>query len=185
MTAVVFFTAQFLQNGQGDSPLAAGLHLLPLGLVPLVLGIAVRRLFADRIGTRPMIMLGLVLQRVGVAVIARPAGPDLPYPVLAVALAVVAAGITFAVPALTKSVVGSVRPADIGTASGLFSTVRQVGAAFGVAASSAAFTAAGGYGAVATGYRAAMIVAAIAVIGALATTPSRRSATAPRSRRDR
>ncbi len=76
-------------------------------------------------------------------------------------------------PALTKSVVGSVEPADIGAASGLFSTLRQVGGAFGVAATSAAFTAAGGYTtahAVATGYRGAMVVAAVLAGLAIMTT---------------
>jgi hypothetical protein len=93
-------------------------------------------------------------------------------------MAILAVGFTLAVPALTKSVVGSVQPGDIGTASGLFSTVRQVGAAFGVAASSAAFTAAGGYSTVhtvANGYRAAMIVATLcAAIAVLTSIKSRR-----------
>jgi EmrB/QacA subfamily drug resistance transporter len=182
LTAIVFFTAQFLQNGQHDGPLEAGLHLLPLGLVPLLLAPRTGA-HADRVGTRPMIVIGLTLQTAGTAILAVLAGPDLPYAVLGAAVAVVATGVTFAVPALTKSVVGSVQPADIGTASGLFSTVRQVGAAFGVAASSAAFTAAGGYGNVAAGYRAAMIVAVAAVGIAVVTTPRRRSATARRSRR--
>jgi EmrB/QacA subfamily drug resistance transporter len=184
LTAIVFFTAQFLQNAQHDGPLEAGLHLLPLGLVPLLLAPRTGAR-TDRVGTRPMIVIGLALQTAGTAVLAVLAGPDLPYVVLGAAVAVVATGVTFAVPALTKSVVGSVQPADIGTASGLFSTVRQVGAAFGVAASSAAFTAAGGYGDVAAGYRAAMIVAVAAVGIAVVTPPSRRSATARRSRRGR
>jgi hypothetical protein len=92
---------------------------------------------------------------------------------MAAAMAVGAIGFTFAVPALTKSVVGSVEPADIGTASGLFSTVRQVGAAFGVAATSAAFTATGGYTtapAIAAGYRGAMVVAAVLAGFGMATT---------------
>jgi hypothetical protein len=75
-------------------------------------------------------------------------------------------GITFAVPSLTKAVVGSVAPGDISTASGLFSTVRQLGGAFGVAVTSAVFASAGGYGSVAAGYRGAMVVAALfGVIG--------------------
>jgi EmrB/QacA subfamily drug resistance transporter len=162
LTAVVFFTAQFLQNAQGDSPLAAGLHLLPLGLVPLMFG-PWSGGCTDRVGTRPMIVTGLALQTAGLVVLAVFARPGLWYPSLAASMAVGAIGFTVAVPPLTKSVVGSVEPADIGTASGLFSTVRQVGGAFGVALASAAFTAAGGYTtthAVAAGYRAAMVVAA-------------------------
>jgi hypothetical protein len=127
-----------------------------------------------------MIVTGMTLQTAGTTIPAVFSRPGLWYPLLAVAMAVVAVGFTFAVPALTKSVVGSVKPADIGTASGLFSTVRQVGAAFGVAVASAAFTATGGYptaSAVASGYRGAMIVAAVlAGLGTATTTMSRRAA---------
>src|SRR3981189_2379400 len=81
-----------------------------------------------------MISIGMTLQTTGIAVLAVCSRPGLWYHGVAAALALVAIGFTFAVPALTKSVVGSVELADIGTASGLFSTVRQIGAAFGVAA---------------------------------------------------
>jgi EmrB/QacA subfamily drug resistance transporter len=188
LTAVVFFTAQFLQDAQGNSPLAAGLHLLPLGLVPLVLG-PWSGGYTDRVGTRPMIVAGMTLQTASVAVLGVFSRPGLWYPGMAAALAVGAVGFTLAVPALTKSVVGSVEPADIGTASGLFSTVRQVGAAFGVAASSAAFTTAGGYtaaAAVAAGYRAAMVVAAVLAGAGMVTaaTMSRRPVDRPTFRSD-
>lgn len=183
LTAVVFFTAQFLQDAQGDSPLAAGLHLLPLGVVPLLLG-PWSGGSTDRVGPRPMIVAGMTLQTAGMVVLAVSSRPGLWYPALAAAMAVAAVGFTLAVPALTKSVVGSVEPADIGTASGLFSTVRQVGGAFGVAAASAAFTATGGYTtahAVAAGYRGAMVVAAaLAGLGvATAVVPRRVAAPSP------
>jgi EmrB/QacA subfamily drug resistance transporter len=177
LTALVFFTAQFLQDAQGDSPLAAGLHLLPLGLVPLALG-PWSGGCTDRLGTRPMIVSGMTLQTAGMVVLAVFSRPGLWYPALAASMAVGAIGFTLAVPALTKSVAGSVEPADIGTASGLFSTVRQVGGAFGVAAASAAFTTAGGYAtahAVAAGYRGAMVVAAaLAGLGMVTAVLSRR-----------
>lgn len=181
LTAIVFFTAQFLQSAQHNSPLLAGMHLLPLGLVPLALA-SRSGTYADRLGARPMIVIGLALQTAGTTLIAMLASPELRYPILAAALAVVAVGFTCALPALTKSVVGSVQLADIGTASGLFSTVRQIGAAFGVAASSAAFTAAGGYNSthtVASGYRAAMIVAALAAGAAVATGLTSHSGSSP------
>jgi EmrB/QacA subfamily drug resistance transporter len=181
LTAVVFFTAQFFQDADAASPLAAGLRLLPLGVVPLVLApwTGAR---ADRVGTRPLIVTGLLLQTVATMALAALASPSVPYAALAGAMVVVGVGFTLAVPALTKAVVGSVRPADIGGASGLFSTVRQLGGAFGVAATSSAFTAAGGYGSagdVASGYRAAMLVAAaFAALGLAAalTAPVRRPA---------
>jgi hypothetical protein len=54
-------------------------------------------------------------------------------------------GFALALPAVTRAVVGSVPPADVGKASGAFSTMRQLGGAFGVAIPAAVFAAAGGY----------------------------------------
>jgi EmrB/QacA subfamily drug resistance transporter len=183
LTAVVFFTAQFLQDARAEGPLAAGLRLLPLGVVPLLLA-PWTGAQADRLGTRPLIVTGLAAQTIGIVMLAVLAAPTVPYAALAVAMVVVGVGFTLAVPALTKAVVGSVQPADIGSASGLFSTVRQLGGAFGVAATSSAFTATGGYGTagdVAGGYRAAMLVAAaLAALGLVAvlTAPAHRPARA-------
>jgi predicted MFS family arabinose efflux permease len=163
LTAALFFTAQFLQNAQGYGPLVAGLRLLPFGVVPVVLA-SWSGHSADRVGTRPMIIAGLAAATIGVIPLALFATPTVPYVVLAGGMGVIALGFTLAVPALTKAVVGSVEPADVGTASGLFSTLRQMGGAFGVAVTSTAFTATGGYanpGTVAAGYHGAMIVAAV------------------------
>ena len=77
-----------------------------------------------------------------------------------------------ALPALTKAVVGLAESGDIGIASGLFTTLRQLGGAFGVAVTTTAFTAVGGYGraaSVASGYDGAMYVAAaLEALGAFA-----------------
>jgi hypothetical protein len=54
-------------------------------------------------------------------------------------------GIALALPALTKVVVSSVPLGDIGKATGVFSTMRQLGGAFGVAILAAVFAAAGSY----------------------------------------
>jgi hypothetical protein len=54
-------------------------------------------------------------------------------------------GFAMAIPAVTKSVVSSVAPSDIGKASGTFSTMRQLGGAFGIAIGVAVFSAAGSY----------------------------------------
>jgi EmrB/QacA subfamily drug resistance transporter len=179
LTAVVFFTAQFLQNAQGNGPLAAGLRLLPFGVVPLLLASWSGR-SADRLGTRPMILTGFVAQIVGVALLAGFATPTVSYVVLAGGMVVVAVAFTLAIPAMTKAVVGSVEPADVSTASGLFSTLRQMGGAFGVAVTSTAFTATGGYADardVADGFRGAMVVAAVlAVLGLAAVLFARSTA---------
>jgi len=167
LTAAVFFTAQFFQNAQEEGPLPAGLRLLPVGAVPL-LAAARSGAMADRFGPRPLVIIGLTLQAGGMAALASLGAPHRPYLVLVGPLILVAAGLTLALPALTKAVVGSVEPGDIGFASGLFTTLRQLGGGFGVAVSTTAFTAAGAYrdpASVASGYDGAMYVAA--VLGAL------------------
>jgi len=167
LTAAVFFTAQFFQNAQGYGPLSAGLRLLPVGAVPLLTANRSGAL-ADRFGPRPLVLAGLTLQAAGIAALAALGAPHRPYPVLLGPLVLLAVGLTVALPALTKGVVGSVGPGDIGIASGLFTTLRQLGGAFGVAVATTAFTAVGGYGgsaSVASGYDGAMYVAA--VLGAL------------------
>jgi hypothetical protein len=81
-------------------------------------------------------------------------------------------GVSAAMPAAQNAAIGAVRPEAIGTASGVYNAMRQVGGAFGIAIASAAFAAAGGFAtpsAVSHGVRAALLVAAaIAVAGAAA-----------------
>jgi MFS family permease len=60
-------------------------------------------------------------------------------------MTIIGAGLGLAIPALTQSVTSLVPPADIGTASGAFSTMRQLGGAFGVAVIGAAFASTGSY----------------------------------------
>ena len=80
------------------------------------------------------------------------------------------AALGLAIPALTRSVTSTVAAADIGTASGAFSTMRQLGGAFGVAVLGAAFAATGSYtspSAFNSGFVTASIVGAgIALAGA-------------------
>ena len=169
LTAAVFFTAQFFQNAQGYGPLSAGLRLLPVGVVPMLTA-ARSGAVADRLGPRPLVLAGLALQAAGIAALASLGAPHRAYLVLAGPLILLAVGLTLALPALTKAVVGSVEPGDIGVASGLFTTLRQLGGAFGVAVATMAFTAVGGFdgaASVASGYDGAMYVAAaLAAFGA-------------------
>jgi EmrB/QacA subfamily drug resistance transporter len=171
LTGAVFFTAQFLQAAQGHSPLAAGLRLLPWGVTPFLIAPKAGAL-VDRVGARPLIAAGLVLQTVGMAAMAAVASPDVAYVELAVPMTVAGVGFSLALPAVTKTVVGSVAPPDMAKASGTFTTLRQLGAAFGVAVLAAAFTSAGGYGTAAgfsDGYVLAMAVAAaLSLAGVLA-----------------
>jgi predicted MFS family arabinose efflux permease len=171
LTGAIFFMAQFQQTTLGQGPLDAGLRLLPWGIIPFLLAPRTGAL-ADRIGERPLIVAGLFCQTAGMAGIAVIARPGLAYVTMIAPMVISGLGVTLAIPAVTKSVVGSVARGDIGTASGAFSTVRQLGGAFGVAALVAVFSGAGSYAsarAFSNGFAPAMGVAAgLALAGALA-----------------
>ncbi len=142
--SAVFFMAQFQQIALGQSPLDAGVRLLPwtatLFLVAPVAGAAV-----DRIGERPLIVTGLLMQAAGFAWIALIAGSGLGYSQMVPPLVLAGAGISTAIPAAQSVVVGAVAPGEIGKASGTFNTMRQLGGVFGLAIAVAVFAGAGSY----------------------------------------
>jgi EmrB/QacA subfamily drug resistance transporter len=170
LTGAVFFTAQFLQAAQGHSPFAAGLRLLPWGVTPFLLAPRAGAL-VDRFGGRSLIVTGLALQAVGMGWMAAIASPAVTYLALAAPMTVAGIGFSIALPAVTKTVVGSVAPPDMGKASGTFTMFRQLGGAFGVAVLAVAFTTAGGYGSAngfSDGYTTAMAIAgALSLLGAI------------------
>jgi len=181
VTGAVFFMAQFQQAGLGQDPLAAGLRLLPWGVAPFLIAPRAGKL-ADRIGERPLVVSGLLLQAAGFAWIAAIAAPGLAYPAMLAPMMISGAGLGLAIPAMTKAVVGSVPRADIGKASGSFSMMRQLGSAFGVAILAAVFAAAGSYtsaAAFSAGFAPAIAAATgLALAGALSglALPGRTSA---------
>lgn len=144
LTGVIFLMPQFQQVVAGQDPLGSGLRLLPWGIAPFLVGPRAGAL-ADRIGERALVVTGSLLQAAGVTWIAAAAGPGTGYPALVAPMIIIGAGFALAIPAVTRSVTSTVPPADIGTASGAFTTMRQLGGAFGVAALGAAFAATGGY----------------------------------------
>jgi EmrB/QacA subfamily drug resistance transporter len=174
LTGAIFFTAQFFQVASGLSPLAAGLRLLPLGLMPLLIGPRAGAL-ADRFGSRTLVLAGSLALAVGMAGLALAASPDASFLWLVGPLILTGIGIALAIPAITRAVVSQVAPPDLAKASGTFSTLRQLGGAFGVAVLGAAFTATGR--SFADGYTAALAVAALlavaAVVPALLLPPRR------------
>lgn len=94
------------------------------------------------------------------------------YPALIPSMVLTGVGVSAAMPAAQNAAIGAVSREAIGTASGVYNAMRQVGGAFGVALASAVFTASGGFASPATvshGVRMALLVtAAIALAGALA-----------------
>ncbi|HEY7486179.1 MAG TPA: DHA2 family efflux MFS transporter permease subunit [Streptosporangiaceae bacterium] len=171
--AAVFLMPQFQQVVEGQQPLGAGLRMLPWGIAPFLVAPRAGAL-ADRIGERSLAVTGLLLQAAGIAWIAAIATPTVGYLALVAPMSITGVGFALAIPAVTRSVTSTTPRADIGKASGAYSTVRQLGGAFGIAIAGAAFAATGGYGsreAFTDGFVAAFVVAAgMAAAGVVAAT---------------
>jgi EmrB/QacA subfamily drug resistance transporter len=180
----VFFLAQFLQTSLGHGPLDTGVRLMPwtatLFIVAPIAGSLV-----NRVGERPLIVGGLLLQTIGMASIALMASPAMAYADMVPALVVAGTGVSMAIPATQSVVMGAVEPTEAGKASGTYNMVRQLGGVFGIAILVAVFTGAGGYAspqAFSDGFAPALgVTAGLALVGALSALglPGRRSAVAP------
>ena len=177
----LFFLAQYFQVVRGEGPLGAGLRLMPWTATLMVFAPIAGRL-ADRVGERRFVVGGLLLQSLGAGWIAVVADVGTGYLEMLPALIIGGAGLTMAMPAAQKAVVGAVRPREIGQASGAFMMLRILGGVFGVAVSVAVFAAVGGYASAedfSAGFAAAMsAVAGFSIIGMLVALgmPGRRPA---------
>ena len=167
----LFFLAQFLQTAQGHGPLGAGLRLLPWTACLFVVA-PIAGSLVNRIGERPLIVVGLLLQAVGMAWLGRIAAPDLAYATLVAPLIVAGTGASMVIPAAQNAVLSSVAATEIGKASGTFNMLRLLGAVFGIAILASVFTRTGSFGspqAFSAGFAPAIgVSAALSVLGAIA-----------------
>jgi MFS family permease len=134
----LFSFAQDLQAGLGKSPLDAGLTFAPAAIGFAVGGLTWRRLRAAWHG--PIIPIGFAVALVGylgVALALRDGGPGGPALPVVLALAGIGMGYAFS-PALSVAL-STVAPADASDASGLLTTVIQLGQVVGVATFGSAF----------------------------------------------
>ena len=144
MVGALFLMPQFFQTALGNTPLQAGIRMLPWTATPMVIAPLAGGL-ADRYGNRPFMALGMALQAIGLGWVALIARADMGYLELGIALTVAGVGTSMCFPTVANAVVGSVPPAEVGVASGTNSTMRELGGVFGVAVLAAVFTHEGVY----------------------------------------
>jgi MFS family permease len=142
--ADVFFFAQLLQTGLHYDPLQTGLHLMVWTSTFILVAPAVGAL-VDRVGERPLMVSGLLIQCGGTAWIAAIARPGLPFSHLVLPLIVAGVGISMAIPSAQNSVVSSATLETAGKLAGINSTMRELGGVFGIALAVAVFAAFGSY----------------------------------------
>jgi EmrB/QacA subfamily drug resistance transporter len=145
MFGSIFLLSQFLQSGLGYSPTEAGLRMLPWTAMPLLVS-PLAGLVSDRIGGRPVVVAGLVLQALGLGLFALFLAPDMAYTAQLPGLITGGIGMSLFFAPAASLVMSSVRPAEQGIASGANNALREVGGSLGVAILSAVFSTRGGYG---------------------------------------
>ena len=177
----IFLLAQFFQSVQGYSPLEAGLRTLPWTAMPMLVA-PLAGLASDRIGSRPLMAAGLALQSAALVWIGVVSSPDVAYGLLVPAFVMGGTGMALVFAPAASAVMGAVRPAEAGQASGATNAIRELGGVLGVAVLAAVFTGAGGFEtpqAFVDGLRPALWVgASVLAIGALTAlaVPGRRVA---------
>ncbi|WP_190086754.1 DHA2 family efflux MFS transporter permease subunit [Streptomyces longisporoflavus] len=141
----LFLLTQLLQMVMGYSPLEAGLRTLPLSAMPIAVAPLAGAL-SDRIGSRPVVAIGMALQTTGLTWLAAAIEPDTAYPVLVTPLVLIGVGMALFFSPVANLVMSRAAPAEEGIASGVNNALRQLGGVLGVALMGAVFAAQGGYG---------------------------------------
>jgi EmrB/QacA subfamily drug resistance transporter len=171
MYGVLFLLPQFLQTALGYSPLGAGLRLLPW-TATLFVTAPIAGAVVNKVGERPLVVIGLSMQALGLGWIAAIATPGVAYASLVAPLALAGVGVSMAMPAAQNAVLSSVAVTEIGKASGVFNMGRFLGGMFGIAALVAVFSAHGSVdapGRFSAGFAPAiMVAAALSLLGAVA-----------------
>src|SRR3954447_20922487 len=164
----VFLYAQYLQISLGYDPFEAGLRFVPW-TAALFFVAPLAGALNERIGSRPLLVVGLSVQGLGLAWVAYAISQDGGYGSSVLAIMISGCGTAMALPATQNTVKNSVGLQHLGTASGTFNSMRQLGGVLGVAIVSAVFAANGSYAgpaAYADGVAPAVLVtAAIALVG--------------------
>ena len=139
----IFILIQFLQVVQGANPLEAGLMTMPWTLAPFVVS-PLTGLLTSRVGTRPVIVVGMALMSIGLLWSGIILDPSVEYIHFVPPFMAAGVGMSLVFAPIATATLQGMAPEDRATASGTNMTVRQVGVALGVATLTAIFTALNG-----------------------------------------
>jgi EmrB/QacA subfamily drug resistance transporter len=140
----VFLLAQFFQVAQHYTALQSGLRILPWTVMPIFIA-PVAGILSDRIGGRPLMALGLLLQGGGLAWMAAVTTPTIAYIDLVPGFVMAGAGMALVFAPAANTVLSAVRPKQAGQASGATNALRELGGVLGVSVLATVFSAHGGY----------------------------------------
>ena len=131
MFAQFFFLTLYLQNILHYSPLETGLRFLPSTMVIIIMAPLAGRL-TDKVGSRPLMTLGLVIVAVALAIQSRLTVHS-GYGLLLPGFVLMGLGMGLVMSPMSTAAMNSVDRTKAGAASGLLAMIRMVGSTFGVA----------------------------------------------------
>jgi EmrB/QacA subfamily drug resistance transporter len=138
LAGFLFVIMLYLQQARGYSPLRAGLALLPATVVMALAAPLAGSLTAHRGPRIPLVSSGVFIAAGSALLLGL--GPRTSYLWLAVAFAVLGAGLGLVNPPITNTGVAGMPPDQAGVASAVISVSRQIGSVFGVAVMGAMLT---------------------------------------------
>lgn len=132
MFGMFFVLTLYLQMVRGYSALEAGVRTLPFAAVMMVAAPTAANL-AARIGTRTTVATGMALSGLGMLLLGHTSGLTSSYWLLALSLAVLAAGMGLTMAPSTASIMSSLPQEKAGVGSAMNDTNRELGGALGIA----------------------------------------------------
>ena len=135
----LFVLPVFLQDGKHLSAVDNGLWLLPSG-ISIIIGTQIGARLTRRITVTSVVRIGLLLEAVGLLFMVAAISPGLTFWSLVPGLVTFGLGIGFAGSQLTNVILSEIPNERSGAASGANTTVRQLGAALGIAVIGALLT---------------------------------------------
>ena len=140
----IFLLSQFFQTAQGYGAFEAGARTLPWTLMPMFVA-PLAGLLSDRIGTKPLMTLGIGMQAIGLGWLALIIDPSITFLSLVPPFMIAGSGMALVFPTAAATVLAAVRPDEAGKASGSNNAIREVGGVMGVAVLASVFAAHGGF----------------------------------------
>ena len=132
MMGVFFLLPVFLQAILGYSAVKAGLVMTPLAAIVIVASPTAGAL-SDRLGAKWLMFVGMLITALGFYLTRRVMVTHGSWPSLVLPFIISGFGIGMVMPPSTSAVMGAVRAERAGQASGVLSSVRQIGSVLGIA----------------------------------------------------
>ncbi len=136
---MIFVISLYLQGVVGLSAFRTGVAFLPFALVTLVVA-PTAGILSARFGPKWVVTAGMLLESIAIFLLSLTLRVDSSLPSLVLILMIYGLGVGLAIAQLTNVVLSEVPPQRLGVASGANNTIRQVGAALGIAVIGAVLT---------------------------------------------